>query len=420
MAVTDSQVPAVRPRVLIVSGPGSASPLEMVEALPRQCAAVFVDTATASAASPFGRLEARLGVRVEAAGRPFGELVAAVRRERPVALVCSADDQLALAGRLARALSLAFHGPRVIERLTDKAAQVEALAAAGLRAPATVVVEPGAGRARLAGALEHLGFPLVAKPRSGHSSRQTRPLLGEGELDAFLAEPRQEDFLLQEFLVPRASAEGLASYVSVECVALAGRVHPLAVTGKFALAPPFRETGNLQPALVEGACASRVEQLAVAAAEVVGVVDGVLHTEIQLTERGPVVIEVNGRVAGGGIDELHRDRTGVSLRQLAARAALGTLASGDLPRKATAGWHYRYFLQPPTDARRVRSLAGLDRLVAEPGVQRVAVAKERGSALDWRLGSQEFVLSVGGVAASPGEARRVPALVSELVTVTYA
>ena len=98
----------------------------------------------------------------------------------------------------------------------------------------------------------------------------------------------------------------------------------------FPLAEPFRETGDFMPHPLEterggdrGGIGGLGRQTAL------GVQSGALHTEIKLTAEGPKIIEVNGRVAGGGINMVYAERNrGVPLTVLAASVALGLPIDG--------------------------------------------------------------------------------------------
>ena len=66
----------------------------------------------------------------------------------------------------------------------------------------------------------------------------------------YLATGEPEAMLLEEYLPDGPPMpEGFeADYVSVETIVEAGRMTHLAITGRFPVAPPFRETGFFIPA----------------------------------------------------------------------------------------------------------------------------------------------------------------------------
>jgi len=208
----------------------------------------------------------------------------------------------------------------------------------------------------------------------------------------------------------------------VEAVARGGIVVPLAVTGKFPLADPCRETGNFLPHHLGPDDARAVEALAVRAAGALGVVSGALHVEVKLTPAGPRIIEVNGRIGGGGIDALYAMVHGRSLTGIAVSVALGEPLDLD-PSPATTvppgGFAYACFLQAPMSARSLTGLGNLEPLQRLTGVEATMVNRQVGDTLDWRDGSQGYLVSVRGVADSLEALARVPADVESRVDITW-
>ncbi|MBP5942800.1 hypothetical protein F3K43_48850 [Streptomyces sp. LBUM 1476] len=66
-----------------------------------------------------------------------------------------------------------------------------------------------------------------------------------------------------------------------------GEVRVLAVTGKPALLPPFRETGQFWPSHLPAPEVAALGSLAADAVRALGVRSGITHTEIKLTPHGP-------------------------------------------------------------------------------------------------------------------------------------
>jgi hypothetical protein len=242
-------------------------------------------------------------------------------------LVTYSERALGLAARLAAALGLPFHGERTMEFLTDKWAQRNALRISGVDA---VRCHRIARKTDWPLAVAVTGLPAVLKPANGGGSRNTfmitdteaglrlaAKVLAEGR-PGFVAGGA---LVLEEYLVGR-DCSPFADYVSVESLACDGKVANFAVTGRFPVAPPFRETGSFWPSPLNASEETQVRELATAAVETLGVRSGITHTEIKLTPAGPKIIEVNGRL-GGNINELSIRATGVNLVEIAARAAIG-------------------------------------------------------------------------------------------------
>ncbi len=232
-----------------------------------------------------------------------------------------------------------------------------------------------------------------------------------------------EDFIAEEYLgdrIPRDRQE-IADYVSVESIVQEGRPVPLAITGKFPLVEPFRESGNFMPHTLGADEASEVLALSTDAALALGVWCGALHTEIKFTADGPRVIEVNGRIGGGGIDSIYTRTHGHSLTELAAEAALGRSVDlvPEAPRQESGPFSYEFFVQPPMGAHRLRSIAGSERLLGVAGASTVVLNKSPGDALDWQQGSQGYVVEVGGLVQDRSSLVSVPQAVLERLEMTF-
>jgi biotin carboxylase len=198
---------------------------------------------------------------------------------------------------------------------------------------------------------------------------------------------------------------------------VAGEIRHVALNGRFPLAEPFRETGTFIPAELSQGQQTAVLEVATAALGAIGVKTGAFHTEIKLTPDGPRVIEVNGRL-GGGVPEMLFQASGVPIFELSMRVALGetVVVDGPVP-CARVGW--RFLFQPPTAARRVVSIEGLDRLAALSGVNEVFVNRSPGDPIDWREGTRHYIYSVHGVAADYDELLEIGRFIHEEVSIAY-
>ena len=238
-----------------------------------------------------------------------------------------------------------------------------------------------------------------------------------------LGSPDRQDLIVEEWLGDGYDDDGpFADYVSVEAVARQGTVVPLAVTGKFALADPCRETGNFLPHLLATAEAEEVLRLAVRAAEALGVRSGALHVEVKLTSAGPRIIEVNGRVGGGWIDALYAMVHGRTLTAIAAAVALGrpvTLVPTTAERHGDT-FVYAYFVQAPVAARELAGLGDLEGLAALDGVVATGVNRSVGDALDWRTAAWGTCCRCAGWPRAPTRSPRVPERVRDVLELRWA
>jgi hypothetical protein len=149
-----------------------------------------------------------------------------------------------------------------------------------------------------------------------------------------------------------------------------------------------------------------------------GVRTGCFHTEIKITDEGPRVIEVNGRLGGFVPQVLQLAAPSVNLFEISQRVALGEHLVWDGP-VPTEQIGYVVVRQPPIGAQRVREIEGLDELATYPGVDAVSLSRQPGDEVDWRKGSHEYVFSVLGSVSQYEDMRALQQFVDDQVVVTY-
>jgi len=305
----------------------------------------------------------------------------------PAALV---RQQLGLSGTSVQAARL----------LTDKFLQRQRLAHAGLdETPCLPVGVPG----ELSSALDSVGLPAVVKPRTSVGSAYTFRLRSKDELDQTVANIPPAvwaggGMVVEPELPGRGQSDaGLADYVSVETLSTEGRHVPLAVTGRLAVAPPFRERGGVMPAGLHQADLHRVTDLAVTALDAIGVSDGVCHVEVKLQADGARIIEVNGRL-GGHIGWLWKRVGGGDLVALEVGAACRTGAAWPDPVGDVIA--FRYLLPAPLTVGRVSAVTGVAQVRELPGVELVQLRARRGTVVDWREGTGSYVVLVSGATST--------------------
>ncbi|WP_030869831.1 ATP-grasp domain-containing protein [Streptomyces sp. NRRL S-37] len=169
-------------------------------------------------------------------------------------------------------------------------------------------------------AAEEIGYPVVLKPPSGADSLLSRVAANPAEATAACravltgldAVPEQwhEQFtrgiLVEEYLV--------GTLVSVELGAKDGEFFPFAVSGRFRWAEDeVVELGSYIPANLPEEQSAACIAYAIDVCRAIGLDLGVFHLEIMVTERGPVLVEVNPRVMGGALPTIYRHATGTDI-----------------------------------------------------------------------------------------------------------
>lgn len=330
------------------------------------------------------------------------------------------DFRIGLTAEAAELCGLRFHSVSTARLLTDKFAQRQALARAGVQSTRSSVV---ASEEDVASAVKATGLPAVFKPRHGACGAHTYRIDSEQACLAAIANVTASDghfpeFVLEELLAgsPDILGPNWGDYVSVESLAVRGDMSHVCVTGKFPLVEPFRETGQFAPALLPSALAGEVRSLVSAGLRAIGLSDGATHTEVKLTLSGPRIIEINGRI-GGYINEMVLRASGFDLLKWAIQVAVGylTVPPGiDFQRIA-----FFQVFPVPIGRFRLAELHGVSELRRIPGVEHVAFDAKPGHILDSRLGSHEFLGRIRGSVSSYDELQAVSQAASRSVRPVY-
>lgn len=263
-------------------------------------------------------------------------------RRRVVGVMCWDEPLVLDAGLLAAEFGVPGLSARGVRGCRDKELTRAELTAAGLHQPGfelTTTVE----QARAAAA--RIGYPVVLKPRAMGASIGVVFAAGPDELErafgiALSASqvdpgPYRESVIVEEF------APG--PEISIDGAVHKGEYLPLFVARKHSSDHPyFEEVGHI----VDGAdplLADReLVQTLARAHQALGIEDGITHSEVRLTDRGPLIIEVNGRLGGDLIPFLGRIATGIEPGEVLFDVATGQRPDTAPTRRAVAGIRFNY------------------------------------------------------------------------------
>jgi hypothetical protein len=395
-------------RIAVLHHARSFFPLDLFERTRETCDLIWVLDDSFRQDATTARLLRRLGVVVDIAGLDDDDAADRIARTEPTGIVTFVDDQIPRTAALAQRLRLRYHTPELAHILTDKGAQREALAKLGFSEPWFMSVPSNCDEGQLAGIADRYGFPMVVKPVSGMGSRGVALVRDRKEL--LELSKSAVDHVVEEYLPDRADLPSwAASYLSVETAVVDGAAHHLAVTGRFPLAPPFRETGNFIPAVADQDLRGELFAMVDRVVSGLRVRDSVLHTEIKLTPNGPRLIEINGRL-GGRPGFVLSEVSAVNLFAIACQVAGGIPIDFDrIPPPTGVG--FWLMLQPPVDATIMAGVEGVEDAAALDGVRLVDVRREVGERVDWRDGTDGQVVTIRGVAANHA---RLGGLISRL------
>jgi biotin carboxylase len=324
------------------------------------------------------------------------EAVRGVRSQHGVdAVLTFSEFYVVIAAEVAARFGYRYLSPAAARACRHKLKTREVLKAAGLATPEFRLVASEAEAYRVA---EDLDYPCIVKPPADSSSRGVRLVLDRCELmDHFRrlhtwrvndrGQRLDGEVLIESLLV--------GPEVSVETITLApGDTRVAGITAKHLSPPPlFVETGHDFPAMIGPEESARIQDVVLSALNAVGFDFGPAHTEVRLTNAGPVVVEINPRLAGGMIPELVRHALGIDL--LAAFLDQLRGRQVDLVSQR-AEWASIRFLTADRSGR-LAGIAGCKEARRGSTVREVSIAKRLGAAV---REAEEAADRVGFVIAS--------------------
>ncbi|HEX5541033.1 MAG TPA: ATP-grasp domain-containing protein [Micromonospora sp.] len=278
-----------------------------------------------------------------------GPAMAAVARglhaEAPFAgVLCWDEGRIHATSYIAEALGCRNGDPMVVWRLRDKAQTREALGQAGVPQPRSVPVRTVE---EALSAADKIGYPLILKPRGLGASLGVVRVDDPDALRHYF--PFTRDTPAPDPVRYKTDASVLVEQcvtgeeISVDAVVIDGRVVPLFIARKAVGYPPYaEEVGHLVDAADPLLRDDEFHALLQQTHTVLGFRDGWTHTEYMLTDNGPQLIEVNGRLGGDMIPYLGMLATGLDPASIAAAAACGRPPQLTPTRRRAAGVRFCY------------------------------------------------------------------------------
>lgn len=295
-----------------------------------------------------------------------------VAAEQRVAGVFTYDETLVVVtAHIAETLGLPGLTVAGVEACRNKHRTRQVLTAAGLPQPRFALVHSVEEAATAADAI---GYPVVLKPRGMGASIGVVRVAQAADLAwafdiahqaSYGGNPAYEGGVLVEELVT-------GTEISVDGMVHQGRYEPLFLARKqVGPAPYFEEIGHVVDPDDELLSEGSLRDVLARAHRSLGLDTGITHTEVMLSQRGPVVIEVNARLGGDLIPYLGKLATGIDPGELAAALATGgTMPTVRPEPRGIVGIRFAY---PPQDCR-VTSLALPDPATVPGLLEAVAMA----------------------------------------------
>lgn len=304
--------------------------------------------------------------------------VAQVQRQHEVdAVLTFSEFYVAIVAEVARRCGFRYLSPRAARLCRNKLETRGALRAAGLATPEFRLV---ASEEEACQAAREVAFPCVVKPPADSSSKGVRLVRDGAELrehfrrlHAWRVNDRGQQ-LNGEVLI-ESLLQG--PEVSVETMTLSPTdVRVIGITAKHLSPPPlFVEIGHDFPAALPENEATAITDTVRAALEAVGFDYGPAHTEVRLTAAGPVVVEINPRLAGGMIPELVRHALGIDLLTALLNQLLGCTV--DLAADRAEWAAIRFFTAER--AGRLTGVSGVEDARQMENVREVSISKPLGA-----------------------------------------
>ncbi|WP_049570458.1 ATP-grasp domain-containing protein [Streptomyces sp. SBT349] len=275
-----------------------------------------------------------------------------------------AEPSALVAARANEALRFPGNPHAAVAYLTDKAAlrgKVNQLTGAPVR------FEHCDRASHLAAVAERVGFPCVAKPRTGFGGQDVHLLRAAADAALLAADlPPEPALIVEEFL------EG--PEYSVEAHSQAGVHTILAVTRKHTTGTPgWPETGYDLPADLDEETTERIHELVQATLNTAGQRSGPSQTEVILTGSGPRLVESHAHPGSAHISDLLLS-AGTDIPALTIATVLGLPAPAPAPADRFVG--IRFLRLPPG---LLEGVDGFQEARGLPGVTRVEIGVPIGS-----------------------------------------
>lgn len=262
-------------------------------------------------------------------------------RRSVVGVLCWDEPLVTTAAELADEFGVPGLSLPGVRGCRDKLRTRSVLTAAGLPQPGFQLTST-VDEARAAAAL--IGYPVVVKPRALGASMGVVLATDETELDRAFAIASAASLVGDDFH-GTALVEGYAvgPEISVDAAVYKGEYLPMFVARKQTGPHPyFEEEGHLVDAADPLLHDEELRDVLATAHHALEIENGITHAEVRLTDRGPLIIEVNGRLGGDLIPFLGLTATGVDPGEVLVDIATGQRPDITPIRRSVAGIRFGY------------------------------------------------------------------------------
>jgi biotin carboxylase len=300
--------------------------------------------------------------------------IVAYAREHPLDAILSVDDSASrIAAEASAALNLPHNSPQAAEAARDKFVMRTLLQQGGVRVPNFQLFSTSDDLAAVA---RQVNFPCVVKPLTLNGSRG---VIRADDADQFVTAARRvsrllhaidpspdpKPFLVEEFIPGfEVALEGLLDHGALKVLALFDKPDPL--DGPF-----FEETIYVTPSRLSPEAQAGIARCTADSAQALGLVEGPVHAELRINDRGAWLVEMAGRSIGGLCSQTLRfaHSADVSLEELILRQSIG-LEIDSLERENRSGG---VMMIPIPEAGLLRSVSGIAEAKAVTGIEDVQI-----------------------------------------------
>lgn len=329
------------------------------------------------------------------------------------AILTFSDEHIVLTAEIAQRLELPGCPPHVAVTVRNKFLQRLALRAANVPQPQVWHLPPGLTAGELHDVASTVSYPAMLKPAEGTGQEGILRVVSAAEVEA--AYDPAADQIVEEFMVEtEARDKRFTGHVSVDsAVTEAGISHAL-IQSNFAL-DGYRLTGRFIPSVFDEHINQQILEAVREGIQALGIRYSLVNTDVMITDDGPIIIEINGRVGGASPDYLSLV-SDVHLRRTAVEVALGRPIKFEtlVP---VRGVGFRWDVNAPVGAHSFVAVHGTEELAALPWCDLVQMQARPGDPLS-RTGTFGVVKVLGHTADTKELAAAVD-LINHTVKIEY-
>lgn len=302
-------------------------------------------------------------------------------KEHALEAIVSVDDEtMVLAAQVSSVLGLPHNSTESVFSTRNKFRMRERLFKAGLPSPEFRLFSIHEDPKQLASQVK---FPCVLKPtflaasrgviRANHSEefkiafRRIKNILDDPEVKSLGGEAANE-ILVEDYIPGKEVAlEGLMMKGDLQVLALFDKPDPME-------GPFFEETIYVTPSRLPPSLQGNITQSVSRSAQALGLMEGPIHAEMRLNEKGPWVIELASRTIGGLCSRTLRFGTGLTLEEIILRHALRLPIESMEREKQASG----VMMIPIPESGTLKKVRGKDKAKKVSGVEEVSFLIQTG------------------------------------------